>query len=107
MKTTTLTLAAFAATIGLAGCTSYWNEEAGAFLDQGDFGNATLNNQLAHTCRKLTTENISKYGSPISSGCPGRTQDGKYAMFAYQETVLSATEQPSSSVSDTELDVGQ
>ena len=50
MKTTTFTLAAFVATVSLSGC-AYWNEEAGAFLDQGEFGNATMNNQLAHTCR--------------------------------------------------------
>ena len=83
-----------------SGCTS-WYQEAGAFLDQGDFGNATMNNQLAHTCRKLTPANIEKYGSPIGSNCPGRTQDGKYAMFAYQETILSATEFHSDAISDT------
>ena len=66
MKTTTLTLLAFAGSLSLGGC-AYWNEEAGAFLDQGDFGNATMNNQLAHTCRKMTPANVTKYGSPIAS----------------------------------------
>ncbi|PRY25104.1 hypothetical protein CLV78_102281 [Aliiruegeria haliotis] len=87
----TFTILAFATITSLAGCGSYWNEEAGASLDQGEFGNATMNNQLAHTCRKVTPANLSKYGNPISAGCPGRVQDGKYALFAYQETVESAT----------------
>ena len=103
MKTTMLTIAAISASLSMGGCT-YWNEEAGAFLDQGDFGNATLNNQLAHTCRKVTAQNISKYGNPISAGCPGRLQDGKYAMFSYQETIESATELSSAFVSSTVLE---
>ena len=103
MKTTTFTLAAFVATVSLSGC-AYWNEEAGAFLDQGEFGNATMNNQLAHTCRKMTAANVSKYGNPIASGCPGRLQDGKYAMLAYDETILSATEVSGSAVADADLD---
>ncbi len=106
MKTHTLTLAAFTTSLMLGGC-AYWNEEAGAFLDQGDFGNATLNNQLAHTCRKLTPANVSKYGNPLSSGCPGRIQDGKYAMFAYGETITSATEKTSSSVENADLEAQQ
>ncbi|MDV7142365.1 hypothetical protein R3X27_06690 [Tropicimonas sp. TH_r6] len=103
MKSMTLTLAAFTTSLMLGGC-AYWNEEAGAFLDQGDFGNATLNNQLAHTCRKLTPTNFSKYGNPISSGCPGRLQDGKYAMFAYGETVESATERTSGAIDNADLE---
>lgn len=106
MKTTTLTLATFVGALSLGGC-SYWNEEAGAFLDQGEFGNATLNNQLAHTCRRITSANISKYGNPISAGCPGRIQDGKYAMFAYEETIQSATETSSSAVEGTNLESEQ
>ncbi|NDR57250.1 hypothetical protein [Aliiruegeria sabulilitoris] len=101
MKTTMLTIAALVGSLLLGGC-AYWNEEAGAFLDQGDFGNATLNNQLAHTCRKLTPANITKYGNPISSGCPGRLQDGKYALFAYSETIASATELSPEHISGTD-----
>lgn len=96
----TLTLLAFGTFLSLSGC-SYWNEEAGAFLDQGEFGNATMNNQLAQTCRKLTPANVTKYGTPLASNCPGRIQDGKYAMFAYEETVRSATERPSDAVQGT------
>lgn len=102
MKTNTLTLTAFALSLTLGGC-AYWNEEAGAFLDQGDFGNATMNNQLAHTCRKMTPQNVSKYGNPLASNCPGRIQDGKYAMFAYTETIASATENSSSGVQATDF----
>ncbi len=104
MKTTTLTLAAFVSSMTLGGC-AYWNEEAGAFLDQGEFGNATMNNQLAHTCRKLTPANVTKYGQPISGNCPGRIQDGKYAMFAYEETIRSATETSSSDIRNTDIDI--
>lgn len=106
MKTTPLALAALLTSLSLGGC-AYWNEEAGAFLDQGDFGNATMQNQLAMTCRKLTPANISKYGQPISSGCPGRTQDGKYAQFAYDETILSATELSGSNVAATDFEEQQ
>ncbi|WP_116087121.1 hypothetical protein [Tropicimonas sp. IMCC34011] len=70
-----------------------FDDEAGAFLDQGDFGMATRNNHLQMTCRRVTTATISKYGQPLSSGCPGRVQDGKYALFAYTESIRSATEQ--------------
>lgn len=94
-------------TLGLAttisGCGYYWNEEAGAFLDGGEFGSATLNNQVQHTCRQVTAYNVSKYGNPIGSGCPGRTQDGKYALFAYNETVQSATEQHSSALEEASI----
>ncbi len=103
MKTPTLTLLALSLGATLSGC-AYFNEEAGAFLDQGDFGNATMNNQLAHTCRKMTSYNVSKYGNPIASNCPGRTQDGKYALFAYQETIASATERSSSTVDNTDFE---
>ncbi|WP_068115382.1 hypothetical protein [Tropicimonas marinistellae] len=91
---TSLTILALGTALTLSACGSYWNEEAGASLDQGEFGNATMNNQLAQTCRKMTSYNVEKYGNPLSAGCPGREQDGKYAMFAYQETITSATELP-------------
>lgn len=89
------TILATVATLALGACGSYWNEEAGASLDQGEFGSATLNNQVEHTCRKMNAYNVGKYGNPIASNCPGRTQDGKYAMFAYRETIQSAAEDPS------------
>ena len=41
------------AAVGLAACTSEtrvrFNEEAGAFLDEGNFGNPTMNNTLVHS----------------------------------------------------------
>ena len=89
---TTLCILTFSTAVSLSGCGYYWNQEAGAFLDQGDFGNATMNNHLAHVCRKNTPANVGKYGPPIKSACPGRIQDGKYALFAYSETITSATE---------------
>lgn len=98
-----LPLLTLALVTGLAGCGAYWNEEAGAFLDQGEFGSATLNNQVQHTCRKLNASNVEKYGTPIASNCPGRTQDGKYALFAYRETIQSATEIPSNTLSENEV----
>ncbi|MFD0980232.1 hypothetical protein [Tropicimonas aquimaris] len=98
---TPLTLLTLGTVMALSGC-AYFNEEAGAFLDQGEFGNATMNNQLAQTCRKLTPANVTKYGTPLASNCPGRLQDGKYAMFAYEETITSATEQSSAAVEGTE-----
>ncbi|SNT18272.1 hypothetical protein [Tropicimonas sediminicola] len=98
---TTLTFLTLGTVMALSGC-AYFNEEAGAFLDQGEFGNATMNNQLAQTCRKLTPANVTKYGTPLASNCPGRLQDGKYAMFAYEETIISATEQSSATVEGTE-----
>lgn len=104
MKSTTLTIIALAGGLTLGGCSG---EESGAFLNQGDFGNATLNNQVEQTCRRMTPANVSKYGEPLASGCPGREQDGKYAMFAYGETIRSATEASSATVSQTDLAVQQ
>ncbi len=98
--TRTLTFFALGLAVTVAGCDHYLNEEAGAFLDQGDFGRATLNNQVEHTCRKLNAKNIGKYGDPLASNCPGRRQDGKYALFAYNETVQSATEATSGALAE-------
>lgn len=102
MRRRALTIAALLTT--LASCDH--GREAGAFLDQGDFGSATLNNQLAQTCRKAAPVSTGKYGTPLGAACPGRTEDGKYAMFAYKETIESATEQTSSAVADTDLAIG-
>ncbi len=106
MKTGSLALVTLTCALILGGC-SRWNQEAGAFLDQGEFGNATRTNQLAQTCRKVTPANITKYGRPIASGCPGRLHDGKYAMFAYQETIESATEESSTAITETNLAIGE
>ena len=102
MRFAALTLTAL--TLALAGCDR--GREAGAFLDQGDFGSATLNNELAQTCRRAAPASPGKYGTPLGAACPGRTEDGKYAMFAYKETIESATEQISSAVADIDLAIG-
>lgn len=96
--------------------TSFANffREAGAQLDTGDFGNATLHNQLAQTCRTSGSgygKGIGKAGGaagdpvvvldPESTGtrkiyrvyCDGRL-DGKYAAVIYSEYVRSATQTP-------------
>ncbi|MFV0358675.1 hypothetical protein [Tropicimonas sp.] len=88
--------------LGPGACTS-WNDEAGAGLDQGDFGSATLRNRTEMTCRPVAQKNTGKYGTPLSANCPGRRQDGKYAHFSYLETVRSATETPSSSLLQNEI----
>ncbi len=75
-----------------------WNNEAGAFLNRGELGSATRTNMTEMTCRKMSPVNVSKYGNPLASNCPGRKQDGKYALFAYGETISSATELPSEAI---------
>jgi len=69
----------------LAGCA---NQEAGAFLDGGTFGNATMNNHLVQTCQGVSN---SKWAG---GKCPPRTLDGKYARVTYNEYVQSATNIP-------------
>ena len=54
MMLKTKTLVAGAALIALAGCglgtSKSWNQEAGAFIDEGGFGNPTMQNALAQMC---------------------------------------------------------
>ncbi len=83
--------------------------EAGAQIDQGEFGNATLHNQLVQTCRTNAVGGAGKVGAvkgepvvvldPESTPtrkvyrvhCDGKL-DGKYALIVYREYVASATQ---------------
>ena len=87
MKRKTFSILALALPVGLAGCGGF-QQEAGAFLDGGTFGNATMNNHLVQTCADVTN---TKYST---GRCAPRTMDGKYARVTYGEYVGSATEIP-------------
>lgn len=80
MTRTKTLIVLFGALVLVAGCTEegkiLFNDEAGAELDQGSFGNATARNFY-----------LAKHNHPRRQG-----QDGKYALFAYTETITSATE---------------
>ena len=96
--------------------------EAGAQLDTGEFGNATLQNQLAQACRSSGAgygKGIGKAGvaagdpvvvlDPESTRsrtiyrvhCDGRL-DGKYARVIYSEYVRSAAQTPTVERADSE-----
>lgn len=80
-------LLALSAVAALSAC---GNEEAGAFLDEGTFGNATMNNHLVQTCQDVSHDKYSGKGG----GCAPRTLDGKYARETYNEYLRSAAERP-------------
>lgn len=83
--------------------------EAGAQLDQGEFGNATLHNQLVQTCR-TNGAGFGKAGAAAADPvvvldpkstpsrpiyrvhCSGQL-DGKYAQIIYRDYVGSASQQ--------------
>ena len=54
------------ATLGISACTSEtamrWNSEAGSQIDNGSFGNATMHNMLAQTCRGHGGGKVAKGG---------------------------------------------
>jgi hypothetical protein len=81
--------------------------EAGSQVDSGDFGNATLHNQLAQTCRRSGAGKLGPVaGDPLvvldpqstparrvyRVHCDGRL-DGKYAVVIYREYVESGQQQ--------------
>ncbi|MEO9650622.1 MAG: hypothetical protein ABJ360_05380 [Roseobacter sp.] len=92
--------------------------EAGVQVDQGEFGNATLHNQLVQTCR-TNRSGSGKLGShtrdplvvldPSSTPkrqvyrvhCNGQL-DGKYAQVIYRDYVGSAVESASIEAADSE-----
>jgi len=99
MIRTPLSLVAAAALVAVAGCSPQaqraFNAEAGAEIDGGSFGNATMNNHLVATCQARYADG--KYSGKSAGGtnrCAGRTLDGKYARVIYNETVQSATVLP-------------
>lgn len=85
---------------------SSWNQEAGAFLDEGGFGNPTMNNMMAQQCRSSFPKGTIIFEAkvvPAPTGAPApfirQTEckgdlNGKYAAIIFQEYVASATEIP-------------
>ncbi|MGR3661940.1 MAG: OmpA family protein [Paracoccaceae bacterium] len=61
-----------------------WNQEAGAFIDEGYFGNPTMNNTLIHTGDRSYVINLN---NRFSSEVPPTIH------FAFDSTVLDATAQ--------------
>lgn len=86
MQRKLLLMTAVGLSLGLSACG--FNQEAGAFLDGGTFGNATMNNHLVQTCQNVSN---AKYSS---GKCAPRTLDGKYAKQTYDGYISSATERP-------------
>lgn len=94
--------------LGLAACsdtsTGRFNSEAGAFLDEGGFGNPTMNNLLAQKCAGrskgyVAPEPVVVLDPNSSPSKPayyrGRVQcsgelNGKYAQVIFEEYVNSA-----------------
>lgn len=54
------TLLTISAAIGLSACTADFYREAGASIDEGGFGNPTMNNQLVHTGERNQIINLSR-----------------------------------------------
>ena len=114
----TRTFALLAGLISVSACApesgvgTFWRE-AGAQVETGDFGRATLHNQLVQTCKSNGTGYAKggKAGGHVGDAvvvldpestfnrkvyrvhCDGRL-DGKYASFIYSEYVQSATQVP-------------
>lgn len=92
--------------------------EAGAQVDSGEFGNATLHNQLVQTCKTNGTgfgKPGSAAGDPVVVLDPASTPsnpiyrvhcngqlDGKYAQIIYRDYVGSATQAISVERADSE-----
>lgn len=92
--------------LGVAGCG--FNQEAGAFLDEGGFGNPTMNNLLAQKCAGrskgyvvpepvVVLDPSSQPSQPAyyrgSVQCSGEL-NGKYAQVIFEEYVTSAEPVP-------------
>ena len=104
------TLALGSALIALAACGEgtfgkTWNQEAGAFIDEGGFGNPTMTNMMAQMCRGqakgyivpdpiVALDPVGPKGAPAYRQgrvmCSGRL-DGQYARVIWGEYVQSAT----------------
>jgi len=94
--------------LALTACGDSWNQEAGSKLDEGGFGNPTMNNMLAQMCTGRAKGYIvpdpvvgldpkSPAGDPrYRQGkvmCSGQL-NGKYAEVIWGEYVESATYRP-------------
>ena len=81
-----------------------WNQEAGAFIDEGGFGNPTMQNMMAQMCSGQAKGHIvpdpvvvldpkSSASSPVYQRgwvrCSGHL-NGKYAQVIFREYVRSA-----------------
>lgn len=111
-------LATLAACSSEPGVGSTFFREAGTQLDSGEFGNATLHNQLVQTCRS-SGYGAGKAGAvagdpvvvldPQSTPerkvyrvhCDGKL-DGKFAQIIYREYVASATQKTTVAEADSE-----
>ncbi len=97
---------------GDAGVGNSWTREAGAFLDEGGFGNPTATNIFAQMCSRsgkgggakgggvtdplVVLDPSSTPGTPVYNvHCNGQL-NGKYATVIFREYVQSATELPPS-----------
>jgi hypothetical protein len=91
--------------LALAACGDSWNQEAGSKLDEGGFGNPTMNNMLAQMCKGQAKGYIvpdpvvaMDPKSPPSDPrymqgqvmCSGHL-NGKYAQVIWTEYVQSGT----------------
>lgn len=110
----TKTLILGTAFVALAACEGpmgkVWHQEAGAFLDEGGFGNPTMQNMMAQMCSGQAKGYIvpdpvvvaapnGKGGTAYRRGhvmCSGH-MNGKYAQVVFDEYVRSAV--PPSSLS--------
>lgn len=90
---------------GPGGADKFWGQEAGAFIDEGGFGNPTMTNMMAQMCAgqakgyiaprpvvvldpKSAPDNPSYYRGKVR--CSGNLH-GKYAEVIFQEYIASAT----------------
>ena len=104
------TLALGSALIALAACGEgtfgkTWNQEAGAFIDEGGFGNPTMTNMMAQMCRGqakgyIVPDPIVALDPNSPKGAPAYRQgrvmcsgnlNGRYASVIWGEYVGSAT----------------
>lgn len=104
------TLLVAAGALALTGCgeATSWNQPAGSFLDEGGFGNPTMQNTLAQLCTGKAKGYI--VPDPVVALHPSSTADnpvyyrgtvrcsghlnGKYAEILFNEYVQSATTVP-------------
>ncbi|MEM9637804.1 MAG: hypothetical protein AAGA94_09170 [Pseudomonadota bacterium] len=96
------------AACGEQGSGGQWFREAGAQIDGGEFGNATMQNMVAHVCNPngsayrtgkigvspkdpvVVLDPVSTPANPVYRvHCTGRL-DGKYARVIYRDYVSSA-----------------
>lgn len=103
MNFKTKTALAGTALIALTACGPSWNQEAGAFVDEGGFGNPTMQNMMAQMCSGQAKGYIVPdpvvVASPTSSGgttyrrghvmCSGHL-NGKYAQVIFNGYRTSA-----------------